>query len=110
MYVNPEVELQNEHPHLHDSTNLAASGRDGNQYARNAQRLNFVQTRMPIPPRKKIEDKIASRLMGKRKACFRRFHSSLDLRFSAGDNGVPNRCAEAVNAIMPAAANTTPIN
>lgn len=63
---------------------------------------------MPIPPRKKIEERIVSRFSGKRKTFWRRFHSSLALCLSAGDNGLPNRCAEAVSAINPATAKTTP--
>jgi hypothetical protein len=63
---------------------------------------------MPIPPRKKIAEAMVSMLMGKRYTSLLRFHSSLALRFSAGDNGVPNRCAEAVIAMIPAAANITP--
>lgn len=98
------------HPYLHDSTNLATSGRVGSQYARNAQRSKFAHTRMPMPPKKKIEDRIVSRLMGKRKTLSRRFHSSLALRFCAGDMGVPNKWAEAVTAMSPATARTTPIN
>jgi hypothetical protein len=65
---------------------------------------------MPIPPKKKMEDRIVSSVSGKRRTFFRRFHSSLALCFSAGDMGLPNRRAEAVNAMNPATANATPIS
>ena len=65
---------------------------------------------MPIPLKKKMADTIVSMLIGKRYASLLRFHSSLALRFSAGDSGIPNICAEAINAISPAVVNTTPIS
>ena len=63
---------------------------------------------MPIPPKKNTIDAMVSILMGKRYTSLLRFHSSLDLLFSAGDNGVPKTRAEAVSAIIPATANITP--
>jgi hypothetical protein len=63
---------------------------------------------MPIPPSKNIVAVMVSRLNGKRYTSLLRFHSSLALRFSVGDNGVPKRCAEAVSPIIPAMANTKP--
>jgi hypothetical protein len=52
--------------YLHDSSNLATSGRDGSQYVRNAQSSNFDQTRIPIPPRKTMPEVIVSRFNGRR--------------------------------------------
>lgn len=65
---------------------------------------------MMIPPKKKVAETTVSRLMGKRYVSRLRFHSSLALRFSAGDKGVPNTRVDAVNAINPAMVNTTPIS
>lgn len=95
---------------MQDSRIRTAHGRDGSQYERKIQRLNFDQTRMPIPPKKKMAEAMVSRLIGKRYAVasLLRFHSSLALRFSAGDNGVPNTRAEAVKAMKPATTSATP--
>jgi hypothetical protein len=57
-----------------------------------------------------MAEAMVSRLIGKRyaDASRLRFHSSLALRFSAGDNGVPKTRAEAVKATKPATASATP--
>jgi len=94
--------------YLHDNSNFTASGKGSSQYARNPQRLNPDQTRMPIPPKKNRADTIASELIGKRYTLALRFHSSLDLCFSAAVSRAPNRCADAISAIAPAVTNITP--
>jgi hypothetical protein len=85
------------------------AGSEGSQYARKLQGSNFDQARIPIPVRKKKADAIVSRFSGRRYVFCLRFQSSLARCFSAGDRGVPNKCADAVNAIRPAAVSTSPI-
>jgi hypothetical protein len=96
--------------YLHDNNSFAASGREGNQYPRNPQCSNFDQIRMPMPPKKKIAETMDSKLIGNRYVdrSLLRFHSSLALRRSAGEMGVPNRCAEAVSAMNPAMVSIRP--
>jgi hypothetical protein len=66
--------------------------------------------RTPIPLKKKVPDRKVSRLRGNRYAAasLLRFHSSLALRRSSGDLGVPNRGIEAIREIMPATVSITP--
>jgi hypothetical protein len=94
----------------HDRIRRTACGKGGSQYARNEHRLNFDQIRTPIPARKNRPERITSGVTGSRYVSLRRFHSSLALRFSAGDKGVPKRWAETISEISPAPARTTPIN
>jgi hypothetical protein len=102
------VQSQPQIVYLHESNNLNAPGREGTQYARNSQMLNFDQVRIQIPPKKNPTAATVSRLSGRRYVSLLRFHSSLALRLSVGDKGVPNKCAETVRAIIPAMANIKP--
>lgn len=96
------------HSYPHDRNSLTTCGKGGNQWARNAQRLNFDQMRMPIPPKRKMVAAMVSKLIGKQCLSPLRFHSSLALCFSAGENRVPNKCVEAVSAITPAMLSIAP--
>jgi hypothetical protein len=64
--------------------------------------------RIQIPPNRKMVETMVSRLIGKRYTFRFRFHSSLALLFSAGDNEEPNKPAVAISAMNPVRANTTP--
>jgi len=50
----------------------------------------------------------ASTLIGKRYLSFLRFHSSLNIRLSAGDQRGPNKRVDAGSAIRPATINIRP--
>jgi len=77
--------------YLQASSNLIASGKVGNQYARNTQSSNFARANMPIPPNRMAMDASVLKLIGRLYTFPRRFHSSLAFRLSVGVNGEPNK-------------------